>query len=112
MRIVGQNGMHFRRDPSRIRGPDPIGSRAWRSPGSGNKLYVLARNRHHRREIPCRGDHPGHRFREGRHTPPPSEGIEVSLQNAKKMTDKLFIPEQYQMMWDFYCRKLERKMSK
>ncbi len=33
---------------------------------------------------------------------------EVSLETAQKMSSRLFSAEQYRMMWDFYCRKLER----
>jgi len=35
--------------------------------------------------------------------------IEVTLELAEKMNAKLFNPEQYKMMWNFYCRKLGRR---
>ena len=34
---------------------------------------------------------------------------QVSGEFAEKMVAKLFIPEQLQMMWDYYCRKAERQ---
>ncbi len=33
---------------------------------------------------------------------------EISLETAQKMSSRIFSAEQYRMMWDFYCRKLER----
>ncbi|MFB3884263.1 MAG: class II aldolase/adducin family protein [Thermodesulfobacteriota bacterium] len=33
---------------------------------------------------------------------------EVPADLAEMMSKKLFIPEQYKMMWDYYCRKVER----
>jgi len=33
---------------------------------------------------------------------------QVPVEIAQKMASKLFIPEQLQMIWDYYCRKLER----
>lgn len=34
---------------------------------------------------------------------------QVPVEIAQKMAGKLFIPEQLQMMWDYYCRKLEKR---
>jgi ribulose-5-phosphate 4-epimerase/fuculose-1-phosphate aldolase len=36
---------------------------------------------------------------------------EVPTDTAKKMSSRIFNGEQYRMMWDFYCRKLERVSS-
>ncbi len=36
---------------------------------------------------------------------------EVPPELAEIMNGKLFIPEQYKMMWDFYCRKVERQKT-
>ena len=33
---------------------------------------------------------------------------QVPVEIAQKMASKLFLPEQLQMMWDYYCRKAER----
>ena len=33
---------------------------------------------------------------------------QVPVEIAQKMAGKLFIPEQLKMMWDYYCRKVER----
>jgi len=33
---------------------------------------------------------------------------EVPPDLAEMMNGKLFIPEQYKMIWDFYCRKVDR----
>lgn len=33
------------------------------------------------------------------------------LEQAEMMNAKIFIPEQYKMMWDFYCRKVDRQKT-
>jgi hypothetical protein len=33
---------------------------------------------------------------------------QVPVEIAQTMAGKLFIPEQLKMMWDYYCRKVER----
>jgi len=36
---------------------------------------------------------------------------DVPTEIAEKMNAKIYSPEQYQMLWAYYCRKLNRKMS-
>ena len=120
MRIVGQNGMHFGGEIPFYESEDLIRSEEQGIEVArlmGDKLYVLMRNH----GITTAGRSLAEAIilaidfekaaKEHLLASLLGEGTEVSLQNAKKMTDKLFIPEQYQMMWDFYCRKLERKMK-
>lgn len=39
------------------------------------------------------------------------KATEVPSEQAGMMNAKIFIPEQYKMMWDFYCRKVDRQRT-
>jgi L-fuculose-phosphate aldolase len=121
MKIVGQNGMHFWGEIPFYESEDLIRSKEQGMEVArlmGDKLYVLMRNH----GITTAGRSLAEAIilaidfekaaKEHLLASLYGKATEVSQENAKKMTDKLFIPEQYQMMWDFYCRKLDRMMSK
>jgi L-fuculose-phosphate aldolase len=39
------------------------------------------------------------------------KATEVPSEQAEMMNSKLFIPEQYKMIWDFYSRKVDRQRT-
>jgi ribulose-5-phosphate 4-epimerase/fuculose-1-phosphate aldolase len=118
--IISQNGMHFAGDIPFYESPELIRTKeqgAELAYTMGDKLYVLMKNHgivtagRSLEEAAILAIDFEKAAREHLMVSLFGKAEAVSAAFAEQMSKKIFNPEQYRTIWDFYCRKLERSLS-